>query len=540
MAGGFSIFGLKFGRDKEPDRDKQVDSIIPPESDGSSEVISNQSEWAPGDGQFMVFNGDLSVDFNSQKDRINYYRNMARNAYVDACIDDIVNEAISKDENEDIVRIMLDDTSFSDKIKKRINEEFKQVLYLLNFGQEGSDLFRDWYIDGVMYISIVVDKDAMQNGIVDFRLIDPRKVKKIVEVTKDRNGMIVGKKEYYLYIPDDVRRKDRDLVGGVYHSRAVKLTKDSVIYCWSGLLNNCDDPISYLDRAVIPYNQLNAIEEALLIYRMSRAPEKRLFNVETGDLPTNRAEQYVKRLINKFKNRVSYNPQTGEIRNSSHLMSMFQDYWLPQKNGKGTTISTIGGTNGSGPFVSDDELSNFMKKLYQAMKVPFSRHSNEGGGILDSRGSEISRDEIKFYKFIDKLRSRFSSLFMDALRTQLLLKNVITQDEWEQNLKHIRFQFVQDSLYYEMKEAEILSNRVAALSDISQYTVAGVASNGEEINRGAVFFSKKYVQKHVLRMTDEEIDEMEEEIDQDVDGAKQDQDDSQDNDAQPSFPRKFG
>lgn len=507
-------FGLELGnKSSSIDFRNPVRSIIPTADDGSATIERSPELGAPEvKNALMNYGLNMEAQFTTSKDRINFYRLMANNPYVDNALDDIVNESISKDQTKGTINLKLDECDLSENIKKRIVEEFDIVLRLLRFEYIGPDLFRQWYVDGQMYLHTIVDGTSpasIKKGVQEVRVIDPRKIQKVIEVIKDRRGQEIGRDEYFLYIPnfrDDTKKKKSLLTSPWSETKqeAVKLTRDSVLFVWSGLLDNDGNIVSYLDRAIVPYNQLTGLEDAILVYRISRAPEKRLFNIEVGDLAKTKAEQYISTLIDKYKNKTVYDPATGKVMNTAQLQTMFQDFWMPQKNGKGTQVTTVGGTNGT--FATEDEISLFLKKLYRAMKIPMSRITSEGGGMLGGRGSEISRDEIKFFKFVQKIRVRFSELFLELLRRQLILKGVITQEEWEENVHDMTFEFAEDSLFFEMKESEILEARLALLGTIKEYMT------GED-----ALFTREWVQKNILRMTDEQIADMEKgKIDQQI------------------------
>lgn len=490
----FQVFGVKFGKEKRVPIER-IPSIV---TDlGTSGGIVNERMAGVG-GDFVIYGQNFEAAFQTNIDKINFYRIMAENPFVNDAIEDIVNEAITIDELNGIISIDMTNTAFSASLKKEISKEFDNILKMLHFNQTGHDIFRRWYIDGQLYGYIVVDEQT-NLGIQEVKLVDPRRIKKVIDVIKNHRDEEVGREEYYLYMPETVstmemwNKQGRDFQS----TRAVKLTNDSVIYTWSGLVDLNEMPLSYLDKALKAYNQLNSLEDANVVYRLTRAPEKLAFYVDLDNMPKTQAESYMKSLIDKFKNKTVYDVNTGKVENSSRIQSMFHNYWMPRRNGKSTEITTVGGIGQT--WADPNELDYYLKKLYRAMKIPVTRLSAETSTTF-GRSNEITRDELKFQKLIDRYRTRFSMLFYELLRRQLLLKNIITLEDWEEEFDNIKFIFSKDMMFTEMKESDLLASRLANLDSVKPY----IGTNG--------YFSKRWVALHVLNMTEDQYDEMQKEI----------------------------
>lgn len=473
------LFGLEISRKKEA---QQQPSIVAPYVDDGATVVSSA---AAGYYSQVL---ELEARIKNENDLIRRYREVAQYADCDSAIEDIVNEAIVAEEDKQVVEVNLDDVKLSAGIKTKISDEFKEVLKLLQFNENGHDIFRSWYIDGRIYFHILVDESNTKKGIVELRPIDPRKVRKIKNVKKEKNdkGVEIVKEieEYYLY-------NDKGITETTV--QGVKLPLDSVVYVPSGLNDaNTGMAIGYLHKAIKLVNQLKMMEDALVIYRISRAPERRIFYVDVGNLPKVKAEQYVNDLMNKFRNKVVYDATTGEVRDDRKHLSMMEDFWMPRREGgKGTEITTLPGGQTLGQI---EDIQFFQQKLFQALNVPMSRLKGETGFNL-GRSSEITRDEIKFNKFVQRIRRKFSNLFLDALRVQLILKNVINPEDWDEIKGNIRFDFMRDNYFAELKESEILQSRLNALQTIDQFV--------------GKYYSIEWVKKNVLQMSDEEIKEIE-------------------------------
>ena len=479
------IFGFEITRGKE--QPQPVSVVAPSSNDGATVVSSSAAGYY---AQVMELEGRIK----NENDLIRRYREVAQYADCDSAIEDIVNEAITAEEDNTAVEINLDDLKVSSGIKTKITEEFKNVLSLLDFSEKAHDLFRTWYIDGRVYFHILIDENNTKNGIVELRPIDPRKVRKIKNVHKEKNDkgveVIKNIEEYYLY-------NDKGITETTV--QGVKLPTDSVIYTPSGLVDsNTGMMLGYLHKAIKLVNQLKMMEDALVIYRISRAPERRIFYVDVGNLPKIKAEQYVNDLMNKFRNKVVYDATTGEVRDDRKHLSMMEDFWMPRREGgKGTEITTLPGGQTLGQI---EDIQFFQQKLYQALNVPMTRLKGETGFNL-GRSSEITRDEIKFNKFVQRIRKKFSNLFLDALRVQLILKNIINPDDWDDIKENIRFDFMRDNYFAELKESEILQGRLNTLQTIDQFV--------------GKYYSIEWVKKNVLQMTDEDIKEIEKQKEED-------------------------
>ena len=469
------LFGFEIRRKPK----KEVATpVAPPIDDGSTIVNSAAAYYG------MVL--DMDSIIKNENDLIKRYREIAHYPDVDSAVEDIVNEAIVADENKPPVDIMLDDLKVSSGIKAKIKDEFDNVLDLLDFDYRAHDIFRTWYIDGRLYYHVMIDPQNIKQGIVELRYIDPRKIRRIKNVKREKNAsgveVIVEIEEYYLY-------NDKGITQNTL--QGIRMPLDSVIFCGSGNVDaNSGMALSYLHKAIKPTNQLKLIEDSMVIYRISRAPERRIFYIDVGNLPKVRAEQYVNDIMNKFRNKVQYDANTGEVRDDRKHMSMLEDFWMPRREGgKGTEITTLpGGTN----LGEIQDIEYFQRKLYQALNVPVSRMQSDNGFNL-GKTSEITRDEVKFNKFIQRIRRRFSTLFLDALRVQLVAKGITTLDEWEEMSKLIKFNFHKDNYFAELKDAEILSNRVNLLTVMEQGGFVGK------------YYSKQWVRKNVLQQSEDDI-----------------------------------
>jgi len=443
-------------------------------------------------GQILDTDGRERTDL----DLIRRYRDIAQQAECDTAIEDIINEGIVANEDDQAVEITLDRLPYPDKIKRKIRSEFREVLRLLSFEQKGHDIFRRWYVDGRLFYHKIIDSKNPRKGIQELRYIDPTKIKKVREVKKSidkKTSIQMTEKieEYYVY-----NEKGLASAGTSGSNQGLKIAVDSISYCPSGLIDgNSGRVLSYLHKAIKPVNQLRMIEDALVIYRISRAPERRIFYIDVGNLPKIKAEQYLKDVMNRYRNKLVYDASTGEIRDDRNHMSMLEDFWLPRREGgRGTEITTLPGGSNLGEI---DDIQYFQKKLYKSLNVPISRMDSEAGFSL-GRASEITRDELKFTKFVQRIRKKFVPLFTDVLKTQLLLKGVIAPEDWPSLQEHIQYDFLQDGHFAELKDAELLNDRIQALDGIQSYI--------------GTFFSKEYVLKKVLRMNDAEISDMNDQI----------------------------
>lgn len=462
------------------------------------------------DGAVVVSEGgvfgtyiDLDGSVKTEAELVNKYRDMSQYPDVDMAIDDIVNEVIVQEPEQETVEIILDDLKQPDSIKNKIIDEFDNVLNLLEFNSKSYDVFKRWYVDGRLYYHVVIDESSSITGIKELRYIDPRKIRKIRPIKKKKVGegraqttINVGQEEYYIYNDAGFAKQSGNQVIPPTSTQGMKIAKDSIIHCTSGLQNvNGDLILGYLHKAIKPLNQLKSMEDSLVIYRISRAPERRIFYIDVGNLPKPKAEQYLKDVMTRFKNKLVYDSSTGEIRNDKKYMTMLEDFWLPRREGgRGTEISTLPG----GQNLSEiDDILYFQKKLYRSLNVPISRMESEAQFTF-GRSGEITRDEIKFAKFVNRLRTQFSSLFLKILERQLILKNVIVPEDWDEFKQNIRFKFAHDNYYAELKETEILRDRVAMLRDIDDYA--------------GRYYSHDWIRRHVLRQSDEEIKQIDKEI----------------------------
>ena len=477
------LFGFRFERIKDS---KGSEKFTTPTSDDGTIDVAGGGFF----GQIL----DTDGRERTENDLIRRYRDISQQPECDSAIEDIINEGIVSNEKDQAVAIVLDNLPYPNNIKKKIREEFDSVLRLLDFDVKGHDIFRRWYVDGRLYYHKVIDKNNPRQGIIDLRYIEPRKIRKVRELRKNMKPgtsveLIKKVDEYYIY-------NEKGLYTNSGTSEGIKITGDSIAYCPSGLIDqNKGHVLSYLHKAIKPVNQLRMIEDALVIYRISRAPERRIFYIDVGNLPKIKAEQYLKDVMNRYRNKLVYDASTGEIRDDRNHMSMLEDFWLPRREGgRGTEITTLPGGSNLGEI---DDITYFQRKLYRSLNVPISRMEAEQGFSL-GRSTEITRDELKFTKFVQRLRKKFTPLFTDILKTQLVLKGVITLEDWDNMKEHIQYDFLQDGHFAELKRAELLENQISSLNSIENYI--------------GTFYSKKWVQKNVLNMTDAEIDEMQREI----------------------------
>ena len=484
------FFGFEIKR-----KEKELGAVTPPATDDGTYDISG--------GGFYSTILDTDGRSRTEDDLIRRYRDIAIQPECDSAIEDIVSEAIASDERDMCVSIALDNLQVSATIKKRIKEEFERILQLLDFNNKAHDIFRRWYVDGRIFYHKVIDSQNPRKGIQQLRYIDPRKIKKVREVQTDRKGQVdvVKKfKEFYIYNQHGHQVNNT--------STGVKLTFDSIAYCPSGLIDmHKGTVLSYLNKAIKPVNQLRMIEDSVVIYRISRAPERRIFYIDVGNLPKIKAEQYLKDVMNRYRNKLVYDASTGEIRDDRNHMSMLEDFWLPRREGgRGTEITTLPGGANLGEI---DDITYFQRKLYRSLNVPISRLEAEQNFSL-GRSTEITRDELKFTKFVGKLRKKFSVIFNDLLRTQLILTGVIAEEEWKQMSEHIQFDFLQDNNFTELKNAELLKERLEMLSQVENYV--------------GTYFSKEWIKKNVLHLTDDEISEMQKQMDSEGDDNGEDGD----------------
>ena len=496
-----------FGFSIEPSesKSKTVLSPVPPNNgDGVDNFIASGFY-----GSYV----DIEGAYRNEHELLKRYREMAIHPEVDNAVEDVVNEAIVSDLYDSPVEIELSNVSASDKLKDIIRKEFRYIKELLDFDKKSHEIFRNWYVDGRLYYHKVIDIKKPEQGIQELRYIDPSKMKFVRQEKKLRRGaegvdlsrtsetskvLYPEIEEYFVYSPKP--NFPIGMASGASGQKGIKMAKDTVTYVTSGLVDrNKGSVLSYLHKAIKALNQLRMIEDSLVIYRLSRAPERRIFYIDVGNLPKVKAEQYLRDVMNRYRNKQVYNAQTGEIRDDRKFMSMMEDFWLPRREGgRGTEITTLPGGQNLGEL---SDIEYFQKKLYRALGVPESRIANDGGFNL-GRSSEILRDELKFTKFVGRLRKRFANLFSDMLKTQLILKNIITPEDWEKISDHIQYDFLYDNQFAELKESELMNERLGTLASIEPYI--------------GKYYSVDYVRRKILRQTDTEIKEIDEQIEQEI------------------------
>ena len=481
------LFGFELKRKAtEKEEAKKKSFVLPMEDDGSSYISTGAGAHF---GQYIDMDGAFGA--KSEGDLIRRYRDVAQQPECDAAIEDIVNEAIIGDGDSAPIDIRLDDLEQPENIKKQISEEFDRIIELLQFNHYAHDVFRKWYIDGRLYYHIIVDEKSPQKGILELRTIDPTRIRKVREVESDKDmntGANIIKKinEYYVYQDTTLSNTNQGL----------KISKDAIQHCTSGLLDPARKKVlSHLHKAIKPVNQLRMMEDSLVIYRLSRAPERRIFYIDVGNLPKGKSEEYLKSVMANYRNKMVYDAATGEVKDDRKHMSLLEDFWLPRREGgRGTEITTLPGGENLGQI---DDIIYFQKKLYKALNVPVNRLEQEAQFSL-GRSTEISRDEVKFQKFIDRLRKKFSWLFLDLLKTQLMLKGIITEQDWFEFKELISIDFLKDSHFAELKDNEILRERIDILGQVDQYI--------------GTYFSKDWVRKNILMQTESDVQQMTKEI----------------------------
>jgi len=487
-----NLFGFKIGRDVDEKQLDNLPSFVPPAQDDGSITVA--------EGGAFGTTVDLDNTVKNEAQLITKYREMAQQPEAERAIDDIVNEAIVADDNQAPIEIVLDDIEQPESIKKKVREEFEHILKLMKFNYRGYDIFRHWYVDGRLYYHIIIDTKNPRAGIKELRHIDPRKIKKVRKEKRDPNRRLneetLVKKydEFFVYQSKGITSEGDGL----------KIAPDSIAYCHSGLLDNKNYTVlSYLHKALKPLNQLRMLEDATVIYRLARAPERRIFYIDVGNLPKAKAEQYLRDMMVKHKNKLVYDANTGEVRDDRKFLTMLEDYWLPRREGgRGTEITTLPGGQNLGEM---EDVNYFKNKLYEALNVPTTRLQADGAFNL-GRASEITRDELKFSRFVNRLRTRFSEIFHILLERQLLLKGVITLQEWKDMQDQIRYDFMEDNHFAELKDSEILENRLRLLADVDQYT--------------GKYFSVAWIQKNVLRQSEEEIEQIAQEVEDEGGGEE--------------------
>ena len=498
------LFGFSI-EDNEPKSPTAVSPVPPNNEDGVDHYLSS--------GFFGSY-VDIEGVYRTEFDLIKRYREMALHPEVDSAIEDIVNEAIVSDTNDSPVEIELSNLNASDGIKKKIRKEFKHILDLLDFDKKAHEIYRNWYIDGRLYYHKVIDLKKPEEGIQELRYIDAMKmrfVRQNINKGEDNQRRLTGIanqdpleyafpqiEEYFMYTPKAMYPVGNPSAAS--GTKGIKMSKDSIAYCTSGLVDRTKgSTLSYLHKAIKAVNQLRMIEDSLVIYRLSRAPERRIFYIDVGNLPKVKAEQYLRDVMTRYRNKLVYDANTGEIRDDKKYMAMLEDFWLPRREGgRGTEISTLPGGQNLGEIT---DIEYFKKKLFRALNVPPSRMDGEGGFNL-GRSSEILRDELKFTKFVGRLRKRFANMFNDMLRTQLLLKNIVTPEDWETMSEHIQYDFLYDNHFSELKDAELMTERLNLVQTAEPYI--------------GKYYSQDYVRRKILRQTDVEIIEQDKLIEEEI------------------------
>jgi len=491
------LFGLQI---KQKDQNKNLSGALSvnQDDDGSS-ITSSVGSLGNAFGTYLDIDGTVQTEIEA----IRKYREISLFAEVDVAIQEIVNEAIPQEQDTKMIKLDLDDVEeLSDGIKKKIQEEFNEVLRLLNYDEYSAELFRKWYVDGRLPFQIIVNKDKLTDGIQKMILLNAQNVRKVKEITtkKTPEGADVIEKidEYYLYTDTVMGGK----AGRASGTNALKISKDAIVFVTSGIVdNNSGMVLSHLNKAIRPINQLRMLEDATVVYFIARAPERRVFYVDVGNLPKLKAEQYLKDIMNRYRNKMVYDAKTGDVKNDKKYMSMLEDFWMPRRDGgKGTEITSLPGAGNITGYL--DSLSWFKEKMYESLNIPKSRLQSENGFSM-GRSTEISRDEVKFQKFVDKLRNKFGQLILDTLRIQLILKGICNNEEWEDIKPLIKFDFQRDNFFSELKNQEVLQSRIAMLQQVDNYLQK--------------YVSKEWIQRNVLMMTDDDIDDMDKQLEAEKD-----------------------
>jgi hypothetical protein len=496
----FELFGFSIGKKAEfsdavglTGDNPQNLSFVAPENFDGTQVIET--------GGFMSSVYDFGGSFMDENSLIKQYRSMSLYPEVDMAIEDIVTQAIVFDTDDTAVKIKLDNVELSDNIKSKINYEFDRIIKLLDFKNKGYDIFRRWYVDGRVYFQNIIDVEHPENGIVELRAIDPVRIRKVRKVQKEvkrvQNTTVPVVKrveEHYVYTDYEISN-----VAASTSAMGVKIAPDAITYCHSGYIDQTSKRVvGHLHKAIRPLNMLRQTEDAMVVYRIARAPERRVFYIDVGNLPKHKAEEYIKNLMTRYRNKLTYDSSTGEIKDQRNHMSMLEDYWLPRREGgKGTEINTLPGGQGLGEM---EDVEYLLRKLYRALNVPLTRMEVQTGFNL-GRTTEITRDEVKFYKFIERLQNRFAFMFLDILKKQCILRGILTLEDWTRVYQDIQLVFSKDSYFNELKENEIMRERIEMLNTVGTY-------NG-------VFFSTDYVRRKILKQTETEMAEMDIEIEKD-------------------------
>ena len=485
------LFGFSITRLKKQSDPKQSFTVAP--ADDGTQTIAAGGYF----GQYL----DMEGTAKTEADLILRYREIALHPECDLEVEDIVNEAIVANENKEAVRVNVDNLPYGKDVRRKIENEFKEVLRLMQFNTKGHDIFRRWYVDGRIFYQKVIDRNSTNKGITELKYLDPRKIKRIREVRKKRPEGATGPNmltvvdefvEYYLFNEKGVMNST---------SGGIKNAPDTIAYCPSGLVDQTKNMVlSYMHKAIKPVNQLRMIEDATVIYRIARAPERRIFKIDVGNLPKQKAEQYLRDVMARYRNKLVYDASTGEIRDDRNYMSMLEDFWLPSREGgRGTDISTLPGGQNLGEIA---DIEYFRSKLYRSLNVPVSRLESNSGFNL-GRASEITRDELKFTKFVQRLRKKFTELFNDILRTQLVLKGIINEEDWQGVRDSITYDFLQDGHFAELKNTELMRERLQLANEMRDYI--------------GKFYSVSYVRKNILKQNEREIEDIDNQIKKEID-----------------------
>jgi hypothetical protein len=492
-----SLFGFQISRQKDIAQQEAEKSFVAPSNEDGALTISAAAYY----GTYV----DLDGTAKNEVELISRYREMAMQPEIESAVDDIVNEAIVQTDDGKSIRIIMDSLKQPDRIKKAIEEEFNTILRIMNYQNMAADIFRRFYIDGRLFYHIIIDEKNPTEGIKELRYIDPRKIRKVREIKKEKDpvnvvDLVQTVNEYYIYNDKVVSGSSSN-----YGPVGVRIAKDSIVNINSGLMDSRRAVVlSYLHKAIKPLNQLRMIEDATVIYRISRAPERRIFYIDVGNLPKQKAEQYLRDIMIKYKNKLVYDAQTGEVRDDRKFLSMMEDFWLPRREGgKGTEITTLPGGQNLGEL---EDVKYFEKKLYKSLNVPISRLDPNQSGFSLGRVGEITRDEVKFSKFVDKQRQKFAEIFDQSLRVQCVLKGICTSEEFEQFKESIYYDFIKDNNFAELKEAELIRERLSLLSSVDPY-----------VGR---YYSMQWIQKNVLKLTDKEIKDMQIQIEKEMKEGK--------------------
>ena len=471
------LFGFQITRKKQ-EQDPKQNFTTPQADDGTTTVAA---------GGYFGSYLDMEGTAKNEADLVRRYREISLHPECDQAIEDICNEAIVSSEEKDSVRVILEDLPYGPDVKKKIDEEFLNVLKLMNFSTKGFEIFKRWYVDGRIFYQKLIDRENPKNGITELRYIDPRKIKKVRELKRSRSAADLSiqndYEEYFMF--------NEKGVAGATSGSGVRIAADTIAFCSSGLVDqNKNMILSYLHKAIKPVNQLRMIEDAVVIYRIARAPERRIFKIDVGNLPKQKAEQYLRDVMARYRNKLVYDANTGEIRDDRSYMNMLEDYWLPtREGGRGTDITTLPGGQNLGEMA---DIEYFQKKLYRSLNVPVSRLEASSGFSL-GRSTEITRDELKFTKFVQRLRKKFTELFNDFLKTQLILKGIIADEDWSVIQANIKYDFLQDGHFAELKESEMLKDRVLLADSLEKYV--------------GKYFSQEYVRKYIFKQSEKEIKE---------------------------------